>query len=330
MNVGTVPKKPVVGVKMSWPEALSATLPLATATEAPPAVMAVPATAVMVRPAFSKLSFVRTLIVTAVFNAVVTLSLATSTTGVTDMLIVSVSVKVPSVVTNVKTALPLKSAVLVKVRPSSAALICAAVPTILTEAVPLVVMVAPPPVVTLSVPLVTLTVAVRLALSTSATLTPPIGMGVSSKLLCATGTVLTGASLTAVTLKVKVLGAASNAPAESCTENVKFVYGAPLALSAGAKLTLPAAMSAALMICPAVTVSPFSRRVPLAGTLSIRTLAKLCPASGSVKVKFAVASASGVSSGVESVWLALSGSVLEPMNTVSVALEVPPLPSLIV
>ena len=107
MKVGTVPRKPVVGVKMSWPAALSATLPLVTGTEAPPAVIAMPATAVMVRPAFSNESFASTLIVTAVFKAVVTLSLAMSITGVIAILTVSVSVNVPSEVASVNTAVPL-------------------------------------------------------------------------------------------------------------------------------------------------------------------------------------------------------------------------------
>ena len=69
---------------------------------------------------------------------------------------------------------------LLKVRPARAALICAAVPTMVTDAVPLLVMVPPPLVATLSVPLVTLTMALRLALSTSATLTPLMGNGESS------------------------------------------------------------------------------------------------------------------------------------------------------
>ena len=48
-----------------------------------------------------------------------------------------------------------------------------------------------------------------------------------------------------------------------------------------------------------------------------------------MKVKLPVPSVKGVSSGVEKVWLALSGKVFGPINTVSVALEVPPFPSLI-
>ena len=81
-------------------------------------------------------------------------------------------------------------------------MIWAAVPARVTVAVPLLVMVAPPPAVTASVPLVTLTVVVKAVAgpSTSATLTPAMASGVSSVALWAPGTVLTGGSLTAVTV----------------------------------------------------------------------------------------------------------------------------------
>ena len=77
-------------------------------------------------------------------------------------------------------------------------MICAAVPVMVTQAVPLPV--TPAPAITLSVPLVTVSVVVSAPPSTSATETPAIGRAVSSLTLCAPGTVLTGASFTAVTV----------------------------------------------------------------------------------------------------------------------------------
>ena len=77
-------------------------------------------------------------------------------------------------------------------------LICAAVPVMVTLAVPLPV--TPAPAVTLRVPLDTLSVVVSALLSMSATETPAIGRAVSSATLCAPGTVLTGASFTALTV----------------------------------------------------------------------------------------------------------------------------------
>src|SRR5262245_66564284 len=56
------------------------------------------------------------------------------------------------------------------------------------------------PAVTSIVPLDTLSVVVSTRLSTSATETPEIGRAVSSATLCAPGTVLTGASFTALTV----------------------------------------------------------------------------------------------------------------------------------
>src|SRR5262245_66300219 len=58
----------------------------------------------------------------------------------------------------------------------------------------------PAPGVTLIVPLKTVSVVVSALLSTSATDTPEIGRAVSSATLCAPGTVLTGASFTALTV----------------------------------------------------------------------------------------------------------------------------------
>ena len=78
-----------------------------TATAAPSAVMAKPLTAVIVRPALSKESLAKTLMVTAVSSLVVAESLAMSTTGVTVMATVSMSLAEPSLVVRVSTAGPL-------------------------------------------------------------------------------------------------------------------------------------------------------------------------------------------------------------------------------
>jgi hypothetical protein len=95
------------GVKISWPEALRLTLPLGTATAAPPAVMAVPFTAVMLRPAFSKESLASTLMVTGVSSLVVAVSPTMSVTALTMIGTVSTSDAAPSVVVTVKVAVPL-------------------------------------------------------------------------------------------------------------------------------------------------------------------------------------------------------------------------------
>ena len=89
-------------------------------------------------------------------------------------------------------------------------------------------------------------------------------------------------------------------------------------------------MSAAEITWPVVTATPPSSKLPLAGKVSMRTFARACAASGSVKAKSAVTSVSGVSSGVARVALALSGALLAPTLTVSVPLFVPPWPSLTV
>ena len=73
-----------------------------------------------------------------------------------------------------------------------------------TLAVPLPV--TPGPAVTLRVPLDTLSVVVSALLSLSATETPAIGNVVSSATVCAPGTVLIGASLTATTLTNEIAG----------------------------------------------------------------------------------------------------------------------------
>ena len=64
--------------------------------------------------------------------------------------------------------------------------------------------VTPEPAITVSVPLDTLSVVVSALLSLSATETPAIGRMVSSATLCAPGTVLIGASFTAVISTVVV------------------------------------------------------------------------------------------------------------------------------
>ena len=83
-----------------------------------------------------------------------------------------------------------------------AALICAAVPEIVTVPLPLLVIVAPPPVTTLRMPEPAgiESVVASETLSTSATLTPEMTLLVSSLVTCAPGSVLTGASLIAVTV----------------------------------------------------------------------------------------------------------------------------------
>ena len=97
-----------VGVKISSPAAFRLTLPLVTATAAPPAVMAKPLTAVMVRAGFSNVSLPSTEIVTAVSSAVEAVSSAMSATGVTVMATLSVSVEPAlSVESTVITAVPL-------------------------------------------------------------------------------------------------------------------------------------------------------------------------------------------------------------------------------
>ena len=77
-------------------------------------------------------------------------------------------------------------------------LICAAVPVMVTLALPLPV--TPAPAVTLSDAAEHRQRGVSALLSMSATETPAIGSIVSSATLCAPGTVLTGASFTALTV----------------------------------------------------------------------------------------------------------------------------------
>ena len=93
-------------------------------------------------------------------------------------------------------------------------MIAAADPVMVIEALLLPLMVAPVKGVARRVPLSTDTVVTRVALSTSETLIvlPPGGLnslGESSFIVCAPGTLFTGASLTAVTLIVSVRTAGS-------------------------------------------------------------------------------------------------------------------------
>ena len=77
----------------------------------------------------------------------------------------------------------------------------------------------PGPAVTLRVPLVTDSVVVSDVLSTSATDIPAIGSAVSSLTLCAPGTVLTGASLTGLTVMATVSVSVA-VPSAVATESV--------------------------------------------------------------------------------------------------------------
>src|SRR5687767_5609804 len=95
----------------------------------------------------------------------------------------------------------------------------------------------------------------------------------SSSVLCAPGTVLTGASLTPVTLIVIVFGVGSRsvpAPA-SCTWKVKDVYGVPKPSGAGVNLSRPPLISATEMKSPALTATLLFVRVPRAGNVVILT-----------------------------------------------------------
>ncbi len=100
MNVSTLPAE-------------SDTVPLATVTAAPPAVMAVPLMAVICGLAPSKLSAVAPFVPVTGLNEigmssfVVTVSAVMSATGVTVMATVSVSVSAPSLVAMVRVSLPL-------------------------------------------------------------------------------------------------------------------------------------------------------------------------------------------------------------------------------
>ena len=108
-----------------------------------------------------------------------------------------------------------------------------------------------------------------------------------------------GASLTEVTLIVNVLGLGSRltpplaVPPLSCTWKVKLAYGLPLPLVAGEKRSRPVLRSASAIICPIVTATPLSLRVPDAGKVLIfsansvlagESLVSLKPKSAAAKV----------------------------------------------
>ena len=118
------------------------------------------------------------------------------------------------------------------------ALICVWVPVRVTLAVPLPAMVAPLPVTT-SVPWVTLrvTVILPLAASTSATLRPVMTSGVSSAVVCAAGTVLTGASLTALMLMDTVSEVLEKALVPPLVAVLTLLPEVPLVLSHATKVT---------------------------------------------------------------------------------------------
>jgi hypothetical protein len=102
-----------------------------------------------------------------------------------------------------------------------------------------------------------------------------------------------GASLSAVTLMVIVAAEASRStpafavPPSSRTWKLQLAYPAPLTFRAGVNTRLPAAMSAALTNCPALTPDPASVRLPATGSVDIFTAASAFAAAsfGSVKPK---------------------------------------------
>ena len=109
----------------------------------------------------------------------------------------------------------------------------------------------------------------------------------------ATGTAIVGASLTALRLTVSVLAEAARSmpplavPPPSCTWNVKLAYPAPLALACGVNTSRPALMSATVTVCPTPTATPLFVRLPVPGSVPIRTairlLAGLSPVSPNPK-----------------------------------------------
>jgi len=147
--------------------------------------------------------------VVAVSSAVVWALDAISTTGVTvTATVLAVAGATPSEVETLSVVDPFQSAVGANASPLSAAVTAAAVPETVTVPVPLPVTVTPEIEPSVSVPLAIVSVVVTL-LSTSATaMALPLAelktTLVSSVVLCAPGTVLTGASLTALTVTVTV------------------------------------------------------------------------------------------------------------------------------
>ncbi|MNY09915.1 hypothetical protein D3C86_1428640 [compost metagenome] len=93
-------------MKSKVPSAFNVTEPLATATGVP-TMMALPSMAVMVRPAFSKLSLATTAILTVVSSSVVMVSLTISTTAAIVTLTVDcVTLPAPSSMLMTKLSLP--------------------------------------------------------------------------------------------------------------------------------------------------------------------------------------------------------------------------------
>ncbi|MNR17381.1 hypothetical protein D3C85_1340370 [compost metagenome] len=96
----------MAGVKSKVPSAFSVTEPLATATGVP-TITALPSMAVMVRPAFSKLSLPTTAILTVVSSLVVIVSLTMSTTAATVTLTVDrITLPAPSSMLMMKLSAP--------------------------------------------------------------------------------------------------------------------------------------------------------------------------------------------------------------------------------
>ena len=106
-----------------------------------------------------------------------------------------------------------------------------------------------------------------------------------------------GASFTAVTLTVMVLGEASRSmpplavPPLSCTWKVKLARAAPFALSAGVNWSKPDVMFATGMEAPAVTATELFVRLPLAGSVVTFTPSSVFAgvSVGSVRPKSAAA-----------------------------------------
>src|SRR5438552_1650065 len=141
--------------------------------------------------------------------------------------------------------------------------------------------------------------------------------GVSSNVVTVVG-VPTGASLTAVTLTVSKRGVGSRStpsfavPPSSCTWNVRFAYGVPLASAAGVNFSRPASMSPTLTNCPAATAAPWTLSVPVPGSVVIFTAWKALGGVswGSVTRRSARANVYGVSSSVVTVVAVPTGASL--------------------
>ena len=132
-------------------------------------------------------------------------SVGASATAVTPIATMSTSLAVPSLVVTLSVDEPLKSLAGLKLAPSSAALMAAAVPVICSVPVSLPVKVTPAVDPSVSVPCVTTRVVVNDAESTSDTVMAlPLALenthAVSSLVACVGGSEFTGASLVPVTV----------------------------------------------------------------------------------------------------------------------------------